>query len=313
MNDAYRSNDAFRDDPFDDAAFDEFDGLRFFAPRTATQVIGDAIEFVRANLRDLLEGISGFVGPAFAASLLAGTAALWLLVGDVSIGLGVTLAVLSAIGLAVTLLLFNAACYAYLWLYHEEGPGMVTPSLLRAETGHLFWPLFGLAVLIALLSGAAQLITLVPLLGILVYLVLYVAFLPVLLLPPAIYTLRGAELVESIVRAYELVKLRWGQAFLTTLLLYLLLMVGFFVASFVPGFVGGLVVASLGLSGLVGALAFVPMALTMLVLAVVGIFFWNAGAALLYGSLVEQAEGVTLSARVDALDDLDAPNAPPSW
>ncbi|MEM8598830.1 MAG: hypothetical protein AAGF99_02820 [Bacteroidota bacterium] len=315
MTDAY-DPDPFADDPFRDDSFGGsagFAGVRVYAPRSATQVLGDTTEFVRENLGDLVRASGRFVGPVFAVALLAGAAATWLLVGDLSTGLGVGLMLLAGVGLLVAMLLYNTACYAYLRLYHEEGPGYVTPEALRMEVGRLFWPLLGLNILIGLFSLVLQTVAVVPLIGTALYVALYLFTLPVLMLPPAIYALRSARAMASISRAVDLVKPRWWEAFLAAVLLYLLLLVGFFAAALVPGMIGGLAVAALGLSGVLGALAFVPMVLTMGALGLGGAFFLSTGATLLYGSLAEQADGVSLSARVDALDDLDAPTDPPSW
>ena len=228
-------------------------------------------------------------------------------------------------------LLLTALTYAYVDLYRRGEAGAIPPGRLWGEAQGLVLPYFGYAVLAALVFAVTGLVVIIPCLGLLVWFAFLVYAWPILSLLFVARALEGEGLADGLARVRRLVKGAWwptaGVLFIAGLIV--------FVANIVlslPAQLAGFGFGFMSLnpeppSGFDRALLAVGALVSTLIYAAYPIYL--VAAAFQYGSLVEEAEGTELHARVDRLAGAsrpergrsepagpgpDAPSSPPvSW
>ena len=308
-------------------AFPDRGAIRFRQPRDVGDVLNATIALIRANARELLLSYVAVVAPVALATgvatglyfhqmggLLADPTAIE---DDPFAIFNATYAGILLFGLLGSALVAAAAA-GYVRLYREGLAGEITASLLWEEARGLLLPFLGMPLLYGLLMMLTAVVNIVPCLGALAWVGVFVWSIPYYCVTLAARTLEEPTLVGAVQRARDLVKGEWGPTFGALLLAGLLFYVILMIVS-IPLYVVMMVVGINTIETDPGAM-FSMMGAVMAPLQVVsyaGYLLPLLATFFVHGRLVEDLDGIGLRDDLDTLaGDLDtrqsAAFAPPA-
>ena len=292
-------------------AYPDLGEIRFRKVRDAGGVINATFAFLRRNAREAFVGYLAIVGPVYLA-----VAILQALYFDRIQGLGADpdavleglaglvgpLVGLVVAGFAAGVVAQSAAA-AYVLLYRQGAAGAITPSVLWEETRGLLGPIAGLTALVFAGAFGVTLLIIVPCLGAIAALVLFVWASPIVLVMTPARVLEEDSGLDAWARARLLVKGSWGAAFGTFFMVALILVVLSLVLS-IPGLVLG---AFAGLNEIETGAPSSPglgVMLALTPLQVIGSLVYLVplvAAFFLHGRLAEEQDGGALYDSLDAI------------
>ncbi|MEM8557370.1 MAG: hypothetical protein AAGG50_06045 [Bacteroidota bacterium] len=287
------------------------DGIAFFRARTLGELLGDATRFISDHLRPIAASFLAIGGPCV---LLVVVASLWIWT-RIDSGESLGLIVVFVLVFGIASLFITGAMFAVLRVYFYQGPASLTLPVLWAETRAVFWPLFRVAFVTNLLSGLLNLTELIPVLGPFISFGLSMVTLPVFTLAVVARMLDQGSTSEALDRVTTLATEEPRAAFGYGLLIALVTFVAGMLGLFLPMMGGGFAIDILGIVGVTaGTSALVGIGVLFLTVGQAVLMFFFTAYALLYGHLVDRVEGVSLGARVAALEDETAPlDDTPAW
>ena len=276
----------------------EAGAVRLREDRDAGAVLSAALRLGVSEARGLGAAVLAIAGPLVLAAALARLVG----AGDAGAAVG------SFLDLAASVLL-SAAVFGYVRLYMAGAPAGVADVWEAAKP--LVWPVFtfsavgvfALALLaIPLVIVGASLYAASPaltaVLGVAVFVAFFLSAVPVFALGSVAVALDAMTTGEAFARAAGLVREQWPRVAATTVLVMLLAgFVVLLVVGALAGTVGTEGVEAMGGPTVLGAVGGAAVTLALLPVNVGFTLAW----AVLYGSLVERAEGVSMGDDLDAL------------
>lgn len=294
-------------DPFDlDISSFHPEEDQLYRQRTLAEVVGGALAFLQRQAGPLARTVGGIALP-FA---LAG--------GALGVWAWETEAGLAFVGLFFVIVLgmvyINTSIYASVRLHYLDGPGALTFSAVWTEVGRIFWPLVGISLLTGFLSGLLNTLDMVPVIGPWLNTVLSVLAIPPLTLAVTARMFGASSASEALERGIDLTRryprLVVGHGLVVVGLALVLVVV----LSFGVGFLWIYLVDALGLSA--DDLVLPTVGVLLVLLLGVGLplyIFYTTSFVQIYGSVVEHDEGVSLDARVAAIEAEDDAATMASW